>query len=284
MLLWSTGFIGARYSMPHAEPFTFLAMRFALALVVLVALALSCGVGLPRGRAAFHSMVAGALIHGVYLGGLFYAIRHGLNAGIAALIVGLQPVITTMLAGLFLGDRIEARHLAGLALGLCGIALVVSPKLGSGGDLGFQTLAPVFAAAFGISIGTIWQKKFASGLDLRAGTALQYCGALVPTLALAFLLETGEVDWTGELVFALVWLTLVLSIGAIFLMMVLIREGAVSSVASLMYLTPGVTAVMAYWLFDERLTAVQLAGLVLAALGVAVSTRRWTRRQVPPTA
>ncbi|MEN3792575.1 DMT family transporter [Fulvimarina sp. MAC3] len=284
MLLWSTGFIGARYSMPYAEPFTFLTLRFSLALAILCGLAVLLRAATPTRSQALHSMIAGSLIHGAYLGGVFYGVRHGLNAGIAALIVGLQPILTTILAGIILGDRIKPRHIVGLALGLAGITLVILPKLGQGGAMTAQNLAPVFAAAFGISLGTIWQKLFVTGVDLRAGTAFQYLGAVIPVALVAALSESWQIEWTGDLIFALLWLTLVLSIGAIFLMMVLIREGAVSSVASLMYLTPGVTAVMAYWLFDETLTPIQLIGLAVAAAGVAVSTREWKRRQVPPTA
>lgn len=280
VLLWSTGFIGARYAMPHAEPFTFLAMRYALALALLGGLVALTSAPWPKWRPAGHAMIAGSLIHGVYLGGVFYAVRHGLNAGIAALIVGLQPILTTVLAASFLGEKIKPRHYLGLALGLVGVAMVILPKLGGGADYRFQTLAPVFLSALGISAGSVWQKRFVGGVDLRTGTALQYLGALIPTLLLAFATETMVVDWTGELVFALFWLVLVLSIGAIFLMLYLIREGAVSSVASLMYLVPGVTAVMAYLLFGETLEPIQLAGLVLACVGVAAATQK--RKTLPP--
>ncbi|UIJ72396.1 DMT family transporter [Aurantimonas sp. HBX-1] len=282
VLLWSTGFIGARYAMPHAEPFTFLAMRYALALALLGALAVMTSAPWPRWRPASHAMIAGSLIHGVYLGGVFYAVRHGLNAGIAALIVGLQPILTTILAASFLGEKVRPRHYLGLALGLAGVALVILPKLGGAGAYGFQTLAPVFLSAIAISVGSVWQKRFVGGVDLRTGTALQYLGALVPTLILALATETMVVDWTGELVFALVWLVLVLSIGAIFLMLYLIREGAVSRVASLMYLVPGVTAVMAYLLFGETLQPVQLAGLALAGIGVAAATHQRGPKVLPP--
>lgn len=274
VLLWSTGFIGARYAMPYAEPFTFLSLRFALAFAILSGLAALAGVTWPKGRQALHSIIAGSLIHGAYLGGVFFAIRHGLNAGIAALIVGLQPILTTFIAALLLGERVSPRHGVGLCLGLAGIALVVAPKFETGGDLALLTLAPVVGAAVAISLGTVWQKRFVERSDLRASTALQYVGALIPTLILAFTFETRRIDWTGELVFALLWLTFVLSIGAIFLMLVLIREGAVSKVASLMYLTPGVTALMALMLFDETLNFFQVVGLVLAGIGVAASTAR----------
>ena len=273
VVLWSTGFIGARYAMPHAEPFTFLSMRFALAFAILAIVVVAGRAPLPARRPALHAMIAGSLIHGVYLGGVFYAVRHGLNAGIAALIVGLQPILTTILASAFLGEKVAPRHFLGLGLGLVGVALVILPKLDGSGDYRFQNLAPVFLSALAISAGSVWQKRFVGGVDLRTGTALQYLGALVPMIALAFATETMRVDWTGELVFALVWLVFVLSIGAVFLLLYLIREGAVSSVASLMYLVPGVTAVMAYLLFGETLTSVQFAGLVLAGAGVAAATR-----------
>ncbi|WAJ29826.1 DMT family transporter [Antarcticirhabdus aurantiaca] len=274
VLLWSTGFIGARYAMPYAEPFTFLSMRYALAILILAPAALIARAALPSGRQAMHAAISGVLIHGVYLGGVFYAVRHGLDAGIAALIVGLQPVITAVLAALFLGEHLAPRHLVGLALGLVGVGMVVAPRIGAEASLHAATLVPVFAAALAISAGTIWQKRFGGGLDLRVNTSVQYLGALVPTAILAALTETGQVEVNGELVFALVWLVFVLSIGAVFLMLKLIREGAVSSVASLMYLTPGVTAVMAWALFDERLLPVQIAGLALAGIGVAAATRR----------
>lgn len=284
VLLWSTGFIGARYAMPHAEPFTFLAMRYALALAVLAIVVLATSSPFPGWRPAGHAMIAGSLIHGVYLGGVFFAVRHGLNAGIAALIVGLQPVLTTILASVFLGERVKPRHLLGLALGLVGVALVILPKLQAGGEYRVLTLAPVFLSALAISVGTVWQKRFVGGVDLRIGTTFQYLGALLPTLILAWLTETMKVDWTGELLFALVWLVFVLSIGAVFLMLFLIREGAVSSVASLMYLVPGVTAVEAFLLFGETLSPIQLVGMVLAGVGVAAATRKGRRRTVPTTA
>ncbi|BDA86160.1 peptide ABC transporter ATP-binding protein [Aureimonas sp. SA4125] len=279
VVLWSTGFIGARYAMPHAEPFSFLALRFALALVLLSPVAFMVRGGWPGRRPALHAMFAGGLIHGVYLGGVFFAVRHGLSAGIAALIVGLQPLLTALLAAAFLGETIRPRHWLGLALGLLGVALVVAPKLGTGAGLSGLTLLPALLAALAISVGTIWQKRFVGGVDLRVGTALQYLGALVPMAFCAVAFESFRVDVTAELVFALVWLTFVLSIGAVFLLLFLIREGAVSEVSSLMYLTPGVTACMAFLLFGETLAPIQLAGMVLAAAGVAAAT--W-KRDVPP--
>ncbi|WP_279481840.1 DMT family transporter [Aureimonas sp. SK2] len=274
VFLWSTGFVGARYAMPHAEPFTFLSMRYALALVILVpmaAVALSGKVGASAPQLA-HAAFAGSLIHGLYLGGVFYAVRHGLPAGVTALVAGLQPLLTALLAASLVGERITWRHWAGLAVGLLGVGLVVAPKLGQASGFSFGQLAPALIAVAGISLGTVWQKRFVGTLDLRVGTAVQYVGALLPTFMAAYAFETMRVEWTGELVFALLWLTLALSIGAIFLLLYLIREGAVSRVASLMYLVPAVTALQTFVLFGEALTPIQLLGMVLAAGGVAAAT------------
>lgn len=282
VLLWSSGFVGARYAMPYAEPFTFLVLRFGLALLILTPFALAVKEGWPGRRSALHAMLAGSLIHGVYVGGVFFAVRHGLSAGIAALIVGLQPLLTAVLASVFLGERIGPRHWGGLGLGLVGVGLVVLPKIGTGSGIEVLTVAPVALSALAISVGTIWQKRFVGGVDLRVGTALQYLGALVPTLVVALAFETTEVEWTGEFILALLWLSVGLSIGAVFVLLFLIREGAVSAVSSMMYLTPGVTAVMAFFLFREALTPVQLFGMVLAAAGVAAATyRREPRAPVP---
>ncbi|MBB3996290.1 DMT family transporter [Aureimonas pseudogalii] len=279
VLLWSTGFVGARYAMPHAEPFTFLSLRYALALAILLPVALWAArthrAGLP---ALAHAAFAGSLIHAAYLGGVFFAVRHGLPAGIAALVAGLQPLITAVIAHGLLSERLERRHWIGLAVGLGGVALVVAPKLGTGAAFGPATLVPAVVAVIAISLGTVWQKRFVGTVDLRIGTAAQYAGALLPTLMAAFFFETRAIDWTPQFVLALVWLTLALSIGAVFLLLVLIRRGAVSRVASLMYLVPGVTAVMGFVLFGETLQPVQILGMALAAGGVAVATGALGRR------
>lgn len=273
VLLWSTGFVGARYAMPHAEPFTFLSMRYALALAVLLPLSVVALRRRPaRASVLAHAAFAGTLIHGLYLGGVFLAVREGLPAGIAALVAGLQPLLTALLAAGMLGERLSARLGVGLLAGLLGVALVVAPKLAAGGAVSLGTLAPALVAVAAISLGTVWQKRFVQSLDLRVGAAAQYCGALLPTLVAAAAFETMQVDWAPEMVLALLWLTFALSIGAVFLLLFLIRQGAVSRVASLMYLVPAVTAVMAFALFDERLTEVQLAGMAVAAGAVALAT------------
>lgn len=276
VLLWSTGFIGAKLGLPHAEPFTFLSLRFLITLAILapVVLAFSRFAGWP---ATGHSMVTGFLIHGVYLGGVFYAISRGMPAGIAALIVALQPMITALGAWAFLAEKIRTIQVLGLAGGLVGTAIVLSPRLfgGGGAIAGIDTinLIAVLAAVLAISAGTVYQKHFASGLDIRFATFAQYIGSLIPLGLLSLTLETRQIDWTGEFIFALGWLILVLSLGAVGLLMLLIRLNSVSTIASLFYLVPAATAVIAYFLFGETLNAVQLVGMVIVIVSVALATR-----------
>jgi drug/metabolite transporter (DMT)-like permease len=273
VLLWATGFIGARYAMPWSEPFSFLAVRFVLAALILVAIVLAMGHKWPTRKQAAHALFAGVLTHGVYLGGVFWSIHQGLPAGISALIAGLQPLVTVLLAAWLLGERISARQLAGLAVGLAGVVLVLWPKLGVTGEgITLPNLVASLIALLGICAGTVWQKRHSGGDSLIAGAAWQYVGASALMIVAALLTETGSFTITGELVFALVWLTLVLSIGAIFLLMVMIRQGEMSRVASLFYLVPAVTAIIAWFLFGESLTVVQLVGMAVATLGVALAT------------
>ncbi|MGH6763890.1 MAG: DMT family transporter [Phyllobacterium sp.] len=273
VVLWATGFIGARYAMPYIEPFLFLTLRFCLAALILATWLLFTGASKPDPRSAFHAVLAGCLIHGVYLGAVFWAIRHGMPAGMSALVVGLQPLITALAAGLLLRERIEPRHWAGLAIGFAGVAMVLSPKLAVSADgITPATVTASLISVLAISIGTVWQKRFAGGIDLKCGTTLQYVGAAFFTGIASMLFETHQVIWSLPLVLSMGWLVFGLSIGAILLLMILIREGAVSKVASLFYLVPGVTAVMAYVLFGETLTPIQLAGMVLTTFGVALAT------------
>lgn len=275
VILWATGFIGARYAMPWTGPFLFLFVRFVLAFAILAMIIVGITKLWPGPRQLLHAMFAGCLIHGVYLGGVFWAIKNGLPAGLSALIVGLQPLFTAFLAAGFLGDRIAARQWAGLATGLAGVALVLMPAwLDISANVTMPSVAAAFIAVAGMSAGTIWQKRHMANTGLLPGTAGQYLGAAMLMGALSFLLETPAVEWNGELVFAMAWLVIVLSIGAVFLLMLLIREGEVARVASLFYLVPAVTALMAWALFSESLDAVQLAGMVVASAGVAVATRK----------
>jgi drug/metabolite transporter (DMT)-like permease len=273
VFLWSTGFIGARYAMPYMEPFLFLSGRFLIAGAILAVWVVLAGNHWPSWRGAVHAIIAGCLIHGAYLGAVFWAIHKGLPAGMAGLVVGLQPLITASLAALTIGEKIQPRQLIGLAIGFIGVAMVLWPNLSiSAGGVTPATVGAAIFSVISISIGTIWQKRFVGQIDLKAGTTLQYLGATLIMIVMTLLFENHTVIWSGELVFAMFWLVFVLSIGAVLLLMILINQGAVSKVASLFYLVPGVTALMAYALFGETLTLFQLAGMVIATLGVALST------------
>jgi len=273
VLLWATGFIGARYAMPYMEPFLFLTLRFVIAGAILGLWVVVAGNHWPGRRGAAHAVIAGCLIHGAYLGAVFWAIHQGLPAGMSALVVGLQPLITALIAGLALGETIQPRHWAGLAVGFVGVAMVLWPKLSISADgITPATVTASIVSVISISAGTVWQKRFVGAIDLKAGTALQYLGASLLTGILSLLFETHIVTWAPPLFFAMFWLVFVLSLGAVLLLMILINQGAVSKVASLFYLVPGVTALMAFVLFGETLTPFQLIGMCIATFGVALST------------
>jgi len=273
VLLWSTGFIGAKLGLPHAEPFTFLCLRYGVLVVILTAVALLTRAPWPGNwTETGHIAVVGLLVHGVYLGGVFAAIAKGVPAGVAALIVGVQPVLTAVAAGPYLGERVTARQWIGLLIGLGGVALVVSDKLSFESH---HLLGVVFALAalIGITVGTLYQKRHGGGMDLRTGSAIQFLAALAPTLAVALVFETMEVEWVGEFIFALAWLVVVLSLGAITLLFMLIRRGAAAKVASLFYLVPPVTVLTAFFLFGETLGPWAIAGMAVAVVGVALVTK-----------
>ncbi|OEJ68656.1 peptide ABC transporter ATP-binding protein [Magnetovibrio blakemorei] len=273
VMLWSTGFLGAKLGLPYVEPFTFLLLRFLILTVILVAAAFVLRAPWPSTWAEFMRLgIVGLLVHGIYLGGVFSSIHAGLPAGVAALIVGLQPLLTAVGAGPFLGEKVTPRQWLGLALGLLGVALVLGEKLHFD-QTGLQATGFAVAALFGITGGTIYQKRHGGGMDLRTGSAVQYAVAAVPMAVLAWLFESGDIQWSGELIFALGWLVVVLSIGAISLLYILIRRGAASKVASLFYLTPAVTAVLAWILFDETLAPLAIAGMAVTVVGVALVTQ-----------
>lgn len=278
VLIWSTGFIGARYGMPYAEPATFLTMRFAGVLVLMVPAILMLRVPLPPMRQVGHIAVAGLLLQGGYLLGVFEAVRHGMGAGLAALIVGLQPVLTALL-GALVSERVTGRQWTGLALGLGGVTLVVWERLSISG-LSITSVVMAVAALVSITAGTLYQKRFTPSFDLRMGSVIQFAAALLLVVPVALLTETRELEWHPELVGALIWSVLALSLGATSLLFLLIRRGAATKVASLMYLTPGVTAVMAWILFDEAFTLLMVTGIALTALGVLTMMRR-ARSAVP---
>ena len=275
VVLWATGFIGARYAMPWSEPFSFLAVRFAMAAAILLVLGFVLRARPLEPRQAVDAALIGALVHGAYLGGVFWAIRNGLPAGLSSLIVGLQPLITAVIASFALGERVRPRQWAGLAIGFAGIVVVLAPKIGNAaGGVTAATFSACLAGVVAISAGTVWQKRRLAGADLVSGTLWQYVGAAVLMAAGSLAFETRTFIVTGELVFAFAWLVLVLSIGAIFLLMHMIREGEMARVSSLFYLVPAVTVLIAWVLFDETLTPVQLVGMVVTTLGVAMATRR----------
>lgn len=274
VVIWATGFVVARLVAPHAEPMTFLLARYALAIVALTLVAVAAGASWPRTTAGWRDgLVAGVLLHGIYLGAVFWAVKHGLPAGIAALIAGLQPLATGLAVGPLLGERVSGRRWLGIALGFLGAGLVVAPKLGGVGGVPPLSLLVCVAGMISITLGTIWQKRTGATVDLRTNAVVQYIGAGAATLPVALLTEGGRLDNTFELWVGLLWAVFGLSIGGIGLLLVLIRGGAVAGVAALLYLVPPVAAAMAYALFGEALGLVQIAGMGVAALGVAIASR-----------
>lgn len=271
--LWSTGFIGAKYGLPYAEPFILLFYRMLITLACLGFIACWIKSKWPPLRSAFHMAVSGLLIHGFYLGGVFYAIAGDMPAGLVSLIVGLQPLVTAMAAIIVLKERIAIYQWLGLMMGLVGVGLVLFEKLGGAGQLPefpLWTLGCVSFALLGISLGTVYQKRFGDAIELIPGTFIQYCAATLFFALGTMLFESQEVDWDIQLILAMGWLVLGLSIGAILLLMQLINRGAASEVASLFYLVPPVTAIEAYFLFDEQFGFLALCGGVMSVAGVAL--------------
>lgn len=268
VLLWSTGFIGAKLGLPYAGPMTFLAVRFLAVAVLTAPFAVLSGALWPRRPALLlHIAVVGLLMQFVYLGGVFIGISRGVPAGISALIVGLQPILTAALAGLVLGEKIRPRQWLGLVLGLVGVALVVvNPALLERDRLGAAGVTIV--AMIAITVGTLYQKRFCTGADLRAAIVIQNAAAGLAMAPFALMFEPATIEWSPQFIFAIAWLAIVLSLGASMLLLYLIRHGAASRVTSLFYLTPAVTAVMAFLLFGEKLSPLALVGMVLAAAGV----------------
>ena len=272
VLLWSSGFVGARYGMPYVEPLTFLTVRMGLVVAILGAIALIWRARWPKDPEIGHSLVAGALVHGLYLGGVFIAISQGVPAGISALIPGLQPILTSTIANRFMGETVTRLQWIGLLLGLLGVALVLHDHaiVAAGSALGW---IGSLASLIGITLGALYQKRFCGAIDWRTGNLVQYVGAglLFGLGALAF--ETRVIQWSGELVFAIAYLVIVLSLAAVALMYWLIRRSAATGFASLFYLVPAVTALLAYLLFGEKLDALSIVGMVVCAAGVVLVNR-----------
>jgi drug/metabolite transporter (DMT)-like permease len=273
VFLWSTGFIGAKYGLPYAEPLSFLLTRYCFVISLMTVIALVTRAPWPKVPMQWvHIGVSGLLVHAVYLGGVFIAIKQGLPAGVTALVVGMQPLLTAFGAGWLLGEKVDGRQWAGLGLGFVGVALVVSGKFGEAAALG-PMLTPAVIAPLGITAGTLYQKRFCAKFDLRTGSVIQFVPTAIVTAIAVALFEDYRIEWTGQFAFALGWLVLVLSLGAISLLNLLIRSGSAVNVASLFYLTPPMTALIAFVIFGENLTLTATFGMLLAVSGVYLVAR-----------
>ena len=272
VLIWSTGFIVARYGMPHAPPFSFLCVRYALSVLCFGAWVKLAGVPLPRSRAQWgHLAVTGVLMHAGYLGGVWAAVKAGMGSGLSSLIVGLQPVLTAVWMS-WQGSRVSRWQWLGLLLGFAGLVLVVSAKVVQGGEASWHTLSLAVMALFSITTGTLYQKRHVAPCDVRSASAVQLGAALLVSLPLAWL-EPEAIDWTPELIGAVAWSVLALSLGASSLLYLLIQRGAATSVTSLLYLVPPCTAALAWLLFGEPITGLTLVGTALTAVGVSLVVR-----------
>lgn len=276
VLIWSTGFVVAKFGLPYAPPLTFLLLRFISVLVVLLPIVLLMHAPWPVGRMR-HIAVAGILVQAGYLAGVWCAIKLGMPAGLSALIVGLQPVLTAFAAPL-VGESVRGRQWVGLLFGLCGVALVVANKITLIG-LSSQSIMLCIMALVSITVGTLYQKRYCASFDLRTGTVIQFAASIAVILPFAVALEgfgpaLDTVQWTPSFIGALLWSVLALSIGAIFLLFALIRKSAATKVTSLLYLTPPTTAVMAWMMFGEAFSIIGMAGMVLAVIGVALVVKK----------
>jgi drug/metabolite transporter (DMT)-like permease len=272
VLIWSTGFIVARYGMPHAPPMKFLVWRYFFSILCFLPWIWLAKVKWPQGRAQWqHLAVTGVLMHAIYLGGVWAAVKLGMGSGLSSLIVGLQPVLTAFwLAGV--GSAVSKRQWAGLVLGFIGLVMVVSRKFGAGGEANWLNLSMALGALAGITVGTLYQKRFVAPCDVRSANVVQLGAALLVTLPMT-LLENEPVQMNLQLAGAMAWSVLALTLGGSSLLYLLIQRGAAASVTSLMYLVPPVTALVAWVLFDEPITAMTVAGTVITALGVSLVVR-----------
>lgn len=284
VLLWSTGFTGIRYGIPYAPPFTFIAVRMAIASVLLALISLAITKRFAHDLPTIgKSALVGVTIHGAYLGGCFYGVKQGMPAGITALICSLQPVLVSIFSSIFFQEKLSPRKWLGLGLGLAGLVLVIAPKLEGAGDQGLPTagVVAVFIALLGGTSGTLLQKKFGAGVEVLSGTSWQYVatGILMGLFALTF--EGGEsITWNAPFIFSLTWLIVALSIGAILILYFLLARSSASSVSSLYYLVPAVTAVEAYFLFGEKIGLITALGTLVTIAGVALVVRQGRAREV----
>ena len=271
VLLWSTGFIGVKYGVPYAPPFYFLAIRMAIAALLLFIAISFLRKSQPITRSIiWPSTMIGLTLHGAYLGGCFFAVSRGMPAGVAALIVSLQPVLVSLFAAKYLNEPLSARAVFGLILGLIGLVVVLLPRISTTATNTISLVA-IGASAIGLlggTAGTILQKKYGGVIPTLAGTSIQYAATAVVLLTLALIFEKPEIQWTAKFVGALTWLVLALSFGAILLLFFLLSHGSAASVSSLYYLVPAATAIEAYFFFDEHISPVSLLGTLITVIGV----------------
>lgn len=273
VLIWSTGFIVARYGMPHAPPFKFLVIRYALSILCFLLWIVLARVKWPTHRIEWlHLAVTGVFMHACYLGGVWAAVKLGMGSGLSSLIVGLQPVLTALWLAAT-GNKIVTRQWLGLVLGFIGLVMVVSRKFGAGGEADWLNMSLAVGALLSITIGTLYQKRFVKSCDVRTANTVQLGAALLVTLPLAAL-ELETIRWNAELVGAIAWSVLALTLGGSSLLYLLIQKGAAASVTSLMYLVPPVTAFIAWILFAEAITLTTVLGTLLTAFGVALVVRQ----------
>ncbi len=273
VLIWSTGFIVARYGMPHAPPLKFLALRFALSILCFLPWIMYARVAWPVSRSQWlHLGVTGALMHAAYLGGVWAAVKAGMGSGLSSLIIGLQPVLTAIWLSQY-GARVTARQWLGLWLGFAGLLMVVSSKLGAGGEATPINLLLAMLALTSITVGTLYQKRFVKACDVRTASVIQLAAGVALTGPLGLLIETEGMSWNAELLGAMVWSVLIMTLGGSSLLYLLIQRGAAASVTSLMYLVPPVTALLAWPLFGEVISLMVLAGTALTAYGVSLVLR-----------
>lgn len=271
ILVWSTGFIVARYGMPYTDPMTFLSMRFAGVLLILIPAVLIFKSVWPTPRQMLHIVIAGLLMQFAYLSGIWVAIKHGMPAGLASLIIGLQPVLTAIFAA-GISEKVSSRQWLGLVLGLLGVGIVLSDKISVAGVTLF-TLGFTLMSLLAFTAGTLYQKKFCPVFDLRAGTLIQYSASVVASVVLMLMFEPMQVQWSIPMVGALLWSIGPISLGAMTLWFILLRNGAATQVSGLLYLTPPTTAIMAWVLFDELLTPTIMMGTAVTVAGVYLVTR-----------
>ncbi|MEM7293600.1 MAG: DMT family transporter [Pseudomonadota bacterium] len=274
VFLWSTGFVGAKYAMGDAEPYTFLSLRFFLAFVLLVIIGVFTRSHWPRDwRPYAHLAMVGFLIHGLYLGGVFAAVYHGLPAGISAVIVGLHPLLTAVIAAGWLKETVSRQNVVGLVIAFVGLILVLGGDGLLGADATTYGVILCFGGLLGISLGSLYQKRFCGSFDLVSGTSIQYLAAAALLAIPAFAIETREITWTAQVIGAMVWLLIALSVVAVLLLMYMIRHGEANRVASLFFLVPALTPLETWILFDEALSALAICGIILCMLGVYLARR-----------